>query len=106
MQVDHVVTVQDAWASGLWQQSSRAEKRISYCSDPQVLQASDEDSNEAKGAGMDWDASSSPVWLPANNSWHCDYMAKRVYIKHKYQLTMSQTEKIQTVSLLTQCPAR
>jgi hypothetical protein len=33
-------------------------------------------------------------------------MAKRAYIKHKYQLTMSQGEKTQTMNLLTQCAAR
>lgn len=104
VQIDHVVAVQDAWASGLWQ-ASRAGERISYYNDPQVLQASDESSNEAKGAGIDWDATSNPVWLPANTAWRCDYMAKRVYIKHKYRLTMSQTEKTQTVTLLTQCAA-
>jgi hypothetical protein len=105
VQIDHVVAVQDAWASGLWQ-SSRAGERVAYYNDPDVLQAADQTSNEAKGAGMDWDASNSPVWLPSNTAWHCDYMAKRAYIKHKYQLTMSQGEKEQTVSLLTQCVTR
>jgi hypothetical protein len=102
VQIDHVVAVQDAWASGLWQ-SSRAGERVAYYNDPEVLQAADQTSNEAKGAGVDWDASSNPVWLPDNAAWHCDYMAKRAYIKHKYRLTMSQGEKTQTVSLLTQC---
>lgn len=102
VQIDHVVAVQDAWASGLWR-SSRAGERITYYNDPDVLQAADSTSNEAKGAGMDWDATSSPVWLPDNTAWHCDYMAKRAYIKHKYRLTMSSAEKTQTVSLLTQC---
>lgn len=32
-------------------------------------------------------------------------MAKRSYIKHKYALTMSSAEKMQTVTLLTQCAA-
>jgi hypothetical protein len=97
-----VVAVQDAWAPGLWQ-SSRAGERIAYYNDPDVLQAADQTSNEAKGAGIDWDASSDPVWLPSNSAWHCDYMAKRAWIKHKYNLTMSQVEKIQTITLLTQC---
>ncbi|MDN6468200.1 hypothetical protein [Bifidobacterium crudilactis] len=95
VQIDHVVAVQDAWASGLWR-SSRAGERVSYYNDPDVLQA----------AGVDWDVSSSPVWLPDNTAWHCDYMAKRAYIKHKYRLTMSSAEKTQTVNLLTQCAAR
>lgn len=105
VQIDHVVAVQDAWASGLWR-SSRSGERITYYNDPDVLQAADSSSNEAKGAGVDWDAPSSPVWLPDNTAWHCDYMAKRAYIKHKYDLTMSSAEKMQTVSLLAQCAAR
>ncbi|WP_094695273.1 hypothetical protein [Bifidobacterium aquikefiri] len=105
VQIDHVVAVQDAWASGLWQ-ASRAGERVAYYNDPDVLQAADSTSNEAKGAGVDWDATSNPVWLPDNMAWHCDYMAKRAYIKHKYQLTMSSAEKTQTVNLLTQCVTR
>lgn len=50
VQIDHIVAVQDAWASGLWQ-ASRAGERISYYNDPDVLQAADQTSNEAKGAG-------------------------------------------------------
>ncbi|GAA6123792.1 hypothetical protein BPY_19000 [Bifidobacterium psychraerophilum] len=87
-------------------QASRVGERVAYYNDPDVLQAADQSSNEAKGAGMDWDATSNPVWLPSNTAWHCDYMAKRAYIKHKYRLTMRQGEKTQTVNLLTQCAAR
>ena len=87
-------------------QASRVGERVAYYNDPDVLQTADSTSNEAKGAGMDWDATSSPVWLPDNTAWHCDYMAKRAYIKHKYRLTMSSAEKMQTVNLLTQCAAR
>ncbi|MFT8358630.1 hypothetical protein [Bifidobacterium aquikefiri] len=105
VQIDHIVAVQDAWASGLWR-SSRAGERVAYYNDPDVLQAADSTSNEAKGAGMDWDVSSNPVWLPSNTAWHCDYMAKRAYIKRKYNLTMSQGEKTQAVNLLTQCVAK
>ncbi|MFT8703858.1 hypothetical protein [Bifidobacterium aquikefiricola] len=102
IQIDHIVAVQDAWASGLWQ-TSRAGERVTYYNDPQVLQASDAASNEAKGAGVDWDAATNPVWLPSNIAWRCDYMAKRASIKHQYHLSMSQGEKAQTVNVLAQC---
>lgn len=68
-----------------------------------MLQASDESSNEAKGAGINWDASSDPMRLSSNAAWRCDYMAKHAYIKHKYDLTMSRGKKIQTAALLSQC---
>lgn len=104
VQIDHVVAVHDAWASGLWR-SDRAGERAAYYNDPEVLQASDGDANQAKGDGVDWSATSNPVWLPQNTDWHCDYMAKRVYIKHKYGLSMGEAEHRQTVDMLNQCVA-
>lgn len=104
VQIDHVVALQDAWASGLWKQS-RADERVSYANDPYVLMASDGSANTQKGAGVDFTASSNPVWLPSNAAWRCDYMGKRVAIKHKYGLTMTVAEKAQTVSVLTACAA-
>lgn len=38
-----------------------------------------------------------------NHGYQCDYMAKRVHIKHKYNLTMSAWEKDETIAFLTQC---
>lgn len=102
VQIDHVVAVHDAWASGLWR-SDRAGERADYYNDPEVLQASDGDANQAKGDGVDWSAASDPVWLPQNTAWHCDYMAKRVYIKHKYHLSMGEAEHRQTVDALSRC---
>lgn len=104
VQIDHIVSVHDAWASGLWR-PERAGERADYYNDPDVLQASDGQSNQDKGDGIDWQAASDPVWMPRNKAWHCDYMAKRAYIKHKYRLTMSTAEQAQTVSVLNSCTA-
>lgn len=102
VQIDHVVSVHDAWASGLWS-PDRAGERADYYNDPEVLQAADGRSNQAKGDGIDWQAATDPVWMPDNKAWHCDYMAKRAYIKHKYRLTMSTAEQNQTVNTLQAC---
>ena len=56
-------------------QASRVGERIAYYNDPDVLQAPaattpHNNSNEEKGDGVDWDPSSSPVWLPDNKAWH------------------------------------
>ena len=104
VQIDHIVSVHDAWASGLWR-PERAGERADYYNDPDVLQASDGQSNQDKGDGIDWQAASDPVWMPRNKAWHCDYMAKRAYIKHKYRLTMSPAEQAQTVGVLKSCAA-
>ena len=102
IQVDHVVALQDAWASGLWQ-DSRAADRMRYANDPDVLLASEGKANMAKGAGMDWQNDSNPVWLTPYTAYHCDYMAKRVFIKNKWRLSMTAGEKNQTTRLLEAC---
>lgn len=102
IQVDHVVALQDAWSSGLWQ-DSRASDRMRYANDPDVLLASEGKANMAKGAGMDWQNDNNPVWLTPYTAYHCDYMTKRVYIKHKWHLSMTAGEKNQTTRLLEAC---
>lgn len=115
VQIDHVVALNDAYASGLWE-DSRADDRVTYANDPEVLLASDGAANNTKSAGINlrsagkarsqWDVSTPSIWLPDNTEYQCEYMAKRVYIKHKYNLTMSSWEKTETVNFLTQCAAQ
>lgn len=123
VQIDHIVALNDAWASGLWQ-DDRAADRVKYANDPEVLLASEGDANNRKSEGINlkgpgipngyrkqwkttgeqrWTASTPSIWLPSNETYRCDYMAKRVYIKHKWNLTMSAWEKTETVNYLTQC---
>lgn len=101
IQIDHVVALQDAWASGAnrWTQA----RRVAYANDPDVLLASEGKANMEKGAGMNWKNDTNPVWLPANRAYRCAYMGKRVEIKHKYGLSMSQGEREQTVEVLRTC---
>lgn len=113
VQIDHVVALNDAYASGLWKADHATQ--VAYANDPDVLMASDGGENGEKGNGVNlyragasgdgWDASTPSVWLPDYEPWRCDYMAKRVYIKDKYGLTMSEWEKSETVDYLAQCAA-
>lgn len=114
VQIDHVVALQDAWASGAWQWSQ--DKRVAYANSPDVLLAVDGPANEAKGSGVaslaggkadaDRVAWGGEVWLPSNGAYRCDYMAKRAWIKNTYGLSMTGEEKSQTVSVLEACAAR
>lgn len=104
IQIDHVVALQDAWASGAYQWSQ--ERRVQYANSDDVLLASDGQANMAKGAGVDWSGKSNPVWLPSNVNYQCDYMSKRVAIKHAWGLSMSQAEKDQSVAVLQACVTR
>ncbi|OZG48820.1 HNH endonuclease family protein [Pseudoscardovia suis] len=111
VQIDHVVALQDAWASGAWQWTQA--KRVEYANSPDVLLAVDGPANEAKGSGIaslaggkanaNRQAWGGEVWMPGNTAYKCDYMAKRVWIKNQYGLSMTQAEKTQTVSTLTAC---
>lgn len=114
VQIDHVVAVQDAWASGLW--GASAQERLEYANDPDVLLAVDGPANEQKGSGVASLISSKSrqaatraqwggeVWLPSNKSYRCSYMVKRVQIKTKYGLSMTSAEKAETKQLLESCP--
>ena len=110
VQIDHVVSLLDAWESGArdWDQT----KRVRYANSTDVLLASDGPANMAKGSGLDVNGtalyrsqnSGAPdVWMPDNKAYRCDYMAKRATIKSKWGLTMTPREKQQTVSVLSQC---
>ena len=103
IQIDHVVALKDAWASGLYKATQ--EQRVSYANDPFVLLASNGEQNEKKSDGLNYTAASNPIWLPQNRAWHCDYIAKRTEIKKKYSLTVTAAEKTQAVGILTSCAA-
>lgn len=112
VQIDHVVALQDAWASGArdWSQ----EKRVEYANSPGVLLASDGDANMAKGAGLDYSGTSRwltqgtgapDIWMPDNKAYRCEYMSRRASIKAKWGLSMTAREKQQTVTFLAKCVA-
>lgn len=103
VQIDHVVALLDAWSSGArdWTQ----EQRETYANDPDVLLASDGTANQAKGDGAGIKDGTGRIWLPDNQSYRCDYWAKRVTIKTKYGLTVTPSEQTQTIDALTACAA-
>ncbi|KAA8826909.1 HNH endonuclease family protein [Bifidobacterium myosotis] len=112
IQIDHVVSLYDAWASGASKWSR--EQRVAYANDPDVLLASDGPANMAKGSGIDLNGTSQwlsqhtgapDIWMPDNKAYRCDYMARRAAIKAKYKLTMTARERQQTVTFLASCTA-
>lgn len=112
IQIDHVVALQDAYASGLWR-PERAKDRVAYANDPDVLLASQGAANNTKSMGINlyragkardaWQDSTPSIWIPSYQPYQCEYVAKRVNIKHKWDLTMSPWEKQETVDFLKQC---
>lgn len=85
VQIDHVVALSDAWQKGA--QQLGVEQRIQLANDPLNLLAVQGQANQQKS---DSDAAS---WLPANRAFRCQYVARQVLVKAKYQLWVTAAEK-------------
>ena len=94
--IDHVVALSDAWQKGAarWP----AGKRLAFANDPLVLLAVDAGANRSKGDG---DAA---TWLPPNKSYRCQYVARQVAVKVKYDLWVTAAERDAMVRVLSTCP--
>jgi hypothetical protein len=97
LEVDHVVSLKEAWDSGAW--GWEVDTRIGFANDltdPRTLAAVTTASNQAKG---DRDPSN---WIPTANL--CTYLADWVSIKHRWGLTMDESEHGRIRNLLNdQC---
>lgn len=98
VQVDHVVALSDAWQKGAQQLSY--ERRVELANDPLELLAADGSANQQKGAG---DAA---TWLPENKSFRCQYVARQIAVKKKYDLWVTQSEKDAITRVLGACPGQ
>ncbi len=96
VQIDHVVALSDAWQKGA-QQLTR-EERINLANDPLELLAVDGPANQQKGDG---DAA---TWLPSNVAFRCEYVARQIAVKMKYQLWVTDAEKQAMNQVLSRCP--
>jgi hypothetical protein len=98
VQIDHVVALSDAWQKGAQQLSP--ERREQLANDPLELIAVDGPINQQKGDG---DAA---TWLPPNKSFRCQYVARQIAIKKKYDLWVTQAEKDAMKRVLSMCPGQ
>lgn len=95
VQIDHVVALSDAWQKGArqWDDALRAE----FANDPLNLLAVDGPSNQQKGDG---DAA---TWLPPNKPFRCQYVARQVAVKYKYDLWVTSAEHDAIAAILQDC---
>ncbi len=96
IQIDHVVALSDAWQKGA--QNISSEERYNLATDVLNLLAVDASANQQKSDG---DAA---TWLPANKSFRCQYVARQVAVKYKYNLWVTQAEHDAIVRVLQVCP--
>lgn len=96
VQIDHVIALSNAWQTGAQQLSF--EQRVALANDPLELLAVDGPANQQKSDG---DAA---TWLPANKAFRCQYVARQVAVKQKYQLWVTNAEKDAISNILATCP--
>ena len=96
VQIDHVVALSDAWQKGAQQLS--LETRTLFANDTRNLLAVDGPTNQQKGDG---DAA---TWLPPNQGFRCEYVARQISVKHTYGLWVTQGEHDAMTRLFEGCP--
>ncbi|WP_082097517.1 GmrSD restriction endonuclease domain-containing protein [Demequina silvatica] len=94
--IDHLVALSDAWQKGAarWDRSTRE----AFANDPLNLEPVDAGANRQKG---DSDAA---TWLPAHTPFRCQYVARQVAVKDKYDLWVTQAELDAMIRVLDTCP--
>lgn len=99
LDVDHLVPLAEAWASGAWTWS--AKKRAAYANDlgygPSLI-AVTLSSNRSKG---DRDPAQ---WVPTAKSDVCTYVKQFVAVKSRWKLSIDDAEKTAIVGYLATCP--
>ena len=82
--IDHVVALSDAWQTGAasWEEQTMRE----FANDPLNLLAVDSGLNRQKGDG---DAA---TWLPPKKDYRCEYVARQIAVKDKYDLWVKPAE--------------
>lgn len=98
VQIDHVVALENAWQSGARDWSTM--QRHEFGNDPYNLLAVDGPANQEKGSA------SAAYWLPSNSAYRCDYVARQIGVKDKYQLTVTSQEKDAMLAVLHTCPGQ
>ncbi len=95
VQIDHVVPLAEAWASGAHGWS--AERRERFANDLTVLVASDGPTNAAKGAD------DPAAWRPPK-PFQCAYATHWIDVKHRWELAVDASESRALAQMLATCP--
>ena len=96
VQIDHVVSLSDAWQKGAQQLDGY--QRFLFYNDPLNLLAVYGPANSQKS---DSDAAS---WLPPNKAFRCGFVARQIAVKAKYGLWVTQAEHEAMSRVLGTCP--
>ncbi len=96
VQIDHVVALGNAWYAGAYQWDTKT--RLEFANDPLNLLAVDGDANYDKAA------LTADQWLPYDPEFHCEFAARQVMVKARWNLTVKRKEAQTLRDILEGCP--
>ncbi|GIH17474.1 HNH endonuclease family protein [Rugosimonospora africana] len=97
LDIDHVVTLKNAWVSGAWAwTTTKRESFANDLTDPQLIAVTD-NVNESKGD------KSPDAWKPPLTSYYCTYARMWTRVKYVWALTVTSAEKSALTSMLGTC---
>ncbi|MEQ1801797.1 MAG: HNH endonuclease family protein [Gammaproteobacteria bacterium] len=96
VQIDHVVSLSNAWQTGMFQRTP--EERQRFANDLLNLLAVKGSLNAQKSDG------DTATWLPPLKSYRCEFVARQIAVKEAYQLWLTKPEKEAMVRVLQACP--
>ena len=95
VQIDHLVSLSDAWYKGArdWDE----QRRRDFANDPRNLLA--------MGAKANFDKAfrDANAWLPPNQAFRCEFVARQVAVKAAYRLWVSANEKRAMTAVRDRC---
>lgn len=95
VQIDHLVSLSDAWYKGARQWD--AQRRMDFANDPRNLVA------VAAQPNFDKAFRDAVGWLPPNPAYRCEFVARQITVKAAYQLWVSAKEKQAMTAVLAGC---
>lgn len=95
IEIDHVVALADAWYKGA--RAWDPQLRLDFANDPRNLLAVSPKANFDKAYR---DAAS---WLPPNEAFRCDFVARQIEVKAAYGLWLSAKERRALADVLARC---
>jgi hypothetical protein len=95
VQIDHMVSLSDAWYKGAREWDDQ--RRRDFANDPRNLVA------VAGQANFDKAFRDAAAWLPPNEAFRCDFVARQIDVKAAYGLWVSAKEKQTMRDVLARC---
>ncbi len=95
VQIDHLVSLSDAWYKGAREWNDQ--RRRDFANDPRNLLA------VGGQANFDKAFRDAAAWLPPNEAFRCEFVARQIEVKAAYGLWVSANEKRAMTDVLARC---